>query len=360
MNNIDKIRGKAIVELQNRLIRDKSEVIFTIIDNKIIGNDSSELKIVEDAKIHYNKFNECIFKNIKFKNCSIYGSVFSGCNFNNVVFDNCNFFKSPVDISIFDCGCLFRDCSFENCHLEKSVFIDSKLYNTKFILTNLKNAILDKVYLKDLHIIDCDMRSIKIINSKIQKLVFEDDFLTKLDEESFIDEIILDKKETGNYEDVFKVYKNISSKFEANMLPNKSGEYYYLFKKVENKALKGVDKIKSYIFWGLCGYGEKPTYALITSFEIVLIFTIIYMFTGLSIGGETIDYQLLILKDLPIDGLFFDFTKSLYFSIVTFTTVGYGDITPIGYSVLLSGIEMFLGVTMVGIWTATLARKITR
>ena len=49
----------------------------------------------------------------------------------------------------------------------------------------------------------------------------------------------------------------------------------------------------------------------------------------------------------------------LYVSSV-FTTVGYGDITPVNISIFLSGVEMFLGLTMMGIWTATLARKITR
>ena len=73
-----------------------------------------------------------------------------------------------------------------------------------------------------------------------------------------------------------------------------------------------------------------------------------------------ISYKDVSLQGFPYQSLYKDFMKSLYFSIVTFTTVGYGDITPIGYSVLLSGIEMLLGVTMVGIWTATLARKITR
>ena len=63
---------------------------------------------------------------------------------------------------------------------------------------------------------------------------------------------------------------------------------------------------------------------------------------------------------LPRQLMYVDFIDCFYFSLVTFTSVGYGDIFPIGYSVLFSCIEMILGVTMVGVWTATLARKITR
>ena len=54
--------------------------------------------------------------------------------------------------------------------------------------------------------------------------------------------------------------------------------------------LTGIDKTKSTIFWLLCGYGERPTYALITSLEIIFVFAVIYMFTGLSIEGVTINY----------------------------------------------------------------------
>ncbi|MPN12520.1 hypothetical protein SDC9_159838 [bioreactor metagenome] len=204
------------------------------------------------------------------------------------------------------------------------------------------------------------MRSCKIINPDIKELEFEDNYLSKFDEYTFIDKIIIDKKYKKNYNYAFKVYKNIASKFESNGLLNIAGEYYYISKCMEHKSLSGLSKAKSSIFWLLCGYGERPTFALITSLEIVLLFAIIYMITGLSVGEYVINYKELIFQGLPLENLNTDFMQSLYFSIVTFTTVGYGDITPIDLSVLLSGIEMLLGVTMVGVWTATLARKITR
>lgn len=40
------------------------------------------------------------------------------------------------------------------------------------------------------------------------------------------------------------------------------------------------------------------------------------------------------------------FEKALYFSTVTFTTVGYGDITPLGINRLLAALEAFIGVVI--------------
>ena len=85
-----------------------------------------------------------------------------------------------------------------------------------------------------------------------------------------------------------------------------------------------------------------------------------YIFTGLSIEGVTINYVDVFSHGFLKRNVITDFMSCLYFSTVTFTTVGYGDITPVNISIFLSGVEMFLGLTMMGIWTATLARKITR
>ena len=208
---------------------------------------------------------------------------------------------------------------------------------------------MDKVCISD-----CDCRSLKIINPEINELKFDDSFLTKFDEYTFIDEIKVNKNYKKTYETAFKVYREFATKFEANRLIDNSDEYYYRSKVMENKYLTGNKKMKSY------RYGERPTYALITSIEIVLVFAIIYMITGLNMGGYVIDYTMMLEFGIAMPNLIPDFMKSLYFSIVTFTTVGYGDITPVGMSVFLSGLEMLLGVTMVGVWTATLARKITR
>ncbi len=344
-------------------IENESKIKVKKIENKSIGAfDKYNLKIEKLKKLEfeYNTFSNCKFNNIEFYNCVFYGNIFSKCIFRNVKFINCNFYNEKECIFILTNNTMLIDCEFKNCNMQKSIFENVDLHNVKFEHTNLKDAILKKIYIKDMCITDCDCRSFKVIDLEVGKFLFEDNYLTKFDEYTFIDKIIVDKKYKQSYAAASKVYKGIASKFEANNLLNNAGEYYYISKCMEYKSLRGFNKVKSAIFWLLCGYGERPTFALITSLEIVMLFAIIYMITGLSVGEYIINYKVILSQGILFENLNTYFMQSLYFSIVTFTTVGYGDITPIEYSILLSGIEMLLGVTMVGIWTATLARKITR
>ena len=51
---------------------------------------------------------------------------------------------------------------------------------------------------------------------------------------------------------------------------------------------------------------------------------------------------------------------NLYFSAITFFTVGYGDCSPIGFFKLLSPIEGFIGVFLMSYFTVAFVRKILR
>jgi len=50
----------------------------------------------------------------------------------------------------------------------------------------------------------------------------------------------------------------------------------------------------------------------------------------------------------------------LYFSVVTFTTLGYGDIIPLGISRLFAGIEALLGGFILAIFVVVFVKKMTR
>ncbi|MBI5203336.1 MAG: two pore domain potassium channel family protein [Nitrospirae bacterium] len=98
-----------------------------------------------------------------------------------------------------------------------------------------------------------------------------------------------------------------------------------------------------YLIWG---YGEKPYRALLTVLSIILLSSIIFYTSGV-----------LVYKDKVIPPTFFD---SLYFSIVTFTTLGYGDYQPVGIYRLVSMIEAFSALFIMPLFVVALTRKYLR
>lgn len=141
--------------------------------------------------------------------------------------------------------------------------------------------------------------------------------------------------------------------------------FNYLFK---DKAYKFIfSKIIDLIFKYSIGYGEKPSYAIRTLILLIVGFSFLYMFSGIllqktEVENELIKYELYFGKDLILIShwtqVIKDFGTSLYFSVVTCTTFGHVEVIPATiWTKIISSIQMFLGITLFGAWTATLLRK---
>jgi hypothetical protein len=106
-------------------------------------------------------------------------------------------------------------------------------------------------------------------------------------------------------------------------------EYQYL--------RKGLTASFSFLIWG---YGERPGRILSFSFGILIIFSVIYYLS-------------------PLIKLNHDTINSFYLSIVTFTTLGFGDITPINnnYLKIIVGTEALIGAFCMGLLVAGYANK---
>ncbi len=93
----------------------------------------------------------------------------------------------------------------------------------------------------------------------------------------------------------------------------------------------------------LSRFVEHPTYIVMTS---ILVITIVGIFLV-----HTVEIWLWAVLYLWI-GEFADFERALYFSTVTFTSLGYGDITLQERWQLLSGFEAANGIILFGVSTA--------
>lgn len=98
----------------------------------------------------------------------------------------------------------------------------------------------------------------------------------------------------------------------------------------------------SYLFWG---HGEKPARTFCVGIGVVLLCACAYQGGSLLHNGARIK---------P------DFFQALYFSAVTFTTVGYGDMTPLGACKALAGMEALSGMFVPALFVVGLSRKFLR
>ena len=98
----------------------------------------------------------------------------------------------------------------------------------------------------------------------------------------------------------------------------------------------------SFIIWG---YGERPSRTLLSG--ILIIFLSAFLYLGGTLVKEGVIFKA-------------DFLEALYFSIITFTTVGYGDIAPLGALKIVAAVEAFCGIFIMPLFIIGLTRKYLR
>ncbi|TKX73897.1 hypothetical protein EXE46_12010 [Halorubrum sp. GN11_10-6_MGM] len=119
----------------------------------------------------------------------------------------------------------------------------------------------------------------------------------------------------------------------------------------------------NYLLHQSCGYGERLWRVIYASVVVVLGWSLMYATltegtsgdaAGLTTEGLDSLSQLATPEGADI------MVKNLYFSIVTFTTLGYGDIQPVGtLSRFLAGLESFLGALLVALVVFVLGRRVS-
>ncbi|MDO5518675.1 MAG: pentapeptide repeat-containing protein [Clostridium sp.] len=348
---------------------------FKEIKNKVINNakiqKENEFIDIEDVKIACAHFIGCKFYNMRFLNCTFIGCIFDNCDFGGggVVFENCTFVRVESEktpsLNINDnLSCTFNNCmlyvKFLSSDISYVIFENSHINNTNFELTDSTCMIIVNSEMKKINIVDSDLSGVKIFDTYLEDLEFNDKMQSKLDAKSFVGKIKLRKKTKAEYEGVYMVYQNLANKFHDNNLRNNFGEYYYLGRCTQRKSLDILPRIASTIDFITSGYGERIFTPLIISFVLSCIFAVIYLFTGLIQDGRIIKYGISTIFNSDFRQLLTDLNVSFKVSVGVFSGAGEDIAQTTGQSYMLSNIETAIGLTMIGIGIGTLTRKIVR
>ena len=95
----------------------------------------------------------------------------------------------------------------------------------------------------------------------------------------------------------------------------------------------------------LWGHGERPQRTIFFGIFLILCAAVLYTRGYLLSAGRAIHPSI---------------TESIYFSVVTFLTIGYGDLVPVGFTKAVAILESFGGPFIMSIFITGLCRKYLR
>jgi hypothetical protein len=145
-------------------------------------------------------------------------------------------------------------------------------------------------------------------------------------------------------------------------------EAYIMFKRYEAKSWLteqqekgGVAKVVSYVPHGFQWlvfdkiglYATSPGRVLFSVIIFWMFFGTVYFLIELAGLGKTV-------SSVGNPDHLSSFMQSFYHSAITFFTIGYGDVYPMGLSRIISGFEGFMGVFMMSYFTVAFVRKVLR
>lgn len=260
------------------------------------------------------------------------------------------------------------ELSFHGCGL--NLFVDMRL--SKCNLIDLSNTIIRDIIDfepedEEIHIKTINFRGMRILGR-----LFIDYRVNK------VNELIYSQDETTTMFQKAEQFRLLKENFRNNGQYEDEDSAYIEFKRCESKAILEEDLKKGkkdaatgyvsyyfqrFVFDEVGRYGTAPTRVLVNMILAFTVFSLMYFVFSISetltslghvvAGGAETKY----LKDLPVLEAF---GNSLYYSGITFFTVGYGDYFATGLLKPIAVFEGFCGVFLMSYFTVAFVRKILR
>lgn len=290
--------------------------------NSFLENNKEHINLTE-ADFSNREFKGCNFSSPKKSLLMLEGANFTNSNLYGMRFDNTSMQRSNFS------GAFMDNCCFVRTNLSDANFENSIIKSCKFPLANLINSNFKNVKIEQSNLYEADFTQSNLTGTHFRGFGRdhpsvlsrgESDFKVysmnmcgtlllgaKMDNETYFSDCYFSIEtdfrtiyfEDGNYATGLKQtlkYCNRKHNWE---------DWY----KERNPLLGAILKI----FWFSSNYGYSMKRIVSISISTIIFFSFLYLFLSSSIHG---------LESR-------EFIKALYFSTVTLTTVGYGDMYPI-------------------------------
>jgi len=159
------------------------------------------------------------------------------------------------------------------------------------------------------------------------------------------------------FEQTEEICRNIRNVASQQGLVDMAGHFYYKEMTMQRKQnpLFSAKRFISKFVDLTCGYGEKPGNVIFFSLAVIVLSSFAFYIFGISEQGQTLAWNF-----TGDNGHVQNLFTCLYYSVVTFTTLGYGDIVPVGFSRFIAAFEAFTGSFTLALFVVVFVKKMTR
>ncbi|ABC27273.1 uncharacterized low-complexity protein [Hahella chejuensis KCTC 2396] len=220
--------------------------------------------------------------------------------------------------------------------------------------SSLMKANLSKANLHCANLQDCNLLGAVFEQTKIEHIQWGE----KLLQEKLAEKAANREQKLDLYQQAEEIYRHLRKVAEQQGLFETAGHFFQkemLMRRFQLPPFSGARFVSKLVDL-FCGYGERPDRVIIFSCLIVLAFSLIYFTLGIREGEQALyaGGGANLWSELQY------FLSCLYFSVVTFTTLGYGDIAPVGLTRAFAATEAFVGSFTLALFVVVFVKKMTR
>jgi len=249
-------------------------------------------------------------------------------------------------------GADLTDASLIGANLSESDFIGAECRGCDFMMSNLGKVRFWHADLESANFVESYLQKAEFLNSRL----FNADFFHAelkdakfLSQDNFKDRHNRAKVKEDNTNGAKESYATLKNFFIANSRSDDISWASYNENRMRLKKMWKENKIgfiPFFLMGLLSGWGEKPARAVLSSVIIISLYAFLYSISDCVRASYNSVVNL-------------DILDYLYYSLITFTTVGYGDFIPkpSAFAQLLAASEGFIGMFMMGLFVFTMGRR---